>query len=66
MTPAALVGRPAELSRLDELIKGVSAVGACLVVSGEPGAGKSALLGEAFPPPPPRNSGRVLARAALA
>jgi DNA-binding CsgD family transcriptional regulator len=47
MTPAALVGRSAELSRVAELIKCVSAGGGCLVVSGDPGIGKSALLGEA-------------------
>jgi DNA-binding CsgD family transcriptional regulator len=47
MTPAALVGRSAELRRLTELIDGVSGGGGCLVVSGDPGIGKSALLGEA-------------------
>jgi DNA-binding CsgD family transcriptional regulator len=47
MTPAALVGRSAELRRLAELIDGASGGGGCLVVSGDPGIGKSALLGEA-------------------
>jgi predicted ATPase len=42
-----LVGRSAELRRLAELIDGVSGGGGCLVVSGDPGIGKSALLAEA-------------------
>jgi DNA-binding CsgD family transcriptional regulator len=47
MARAALVGRSAELRGLAELIDGVSGGGGCLVVSGDPGIGKSALLGEA-------------------
>ena len=43
----ALMGRSAELRRLAELIDGVSGGGGCLVVSGDPGVGKSALLAEA-------------------
>ena len=46
MAPAALVGRSAELRRLSGLIDEVSVGGGCLVVSGDPGIGKSALLGE--------------------
>ena len=42
-----LVGRSAELRRLAELIDGVSGGGRCLVVSGDPGLGKSALLAQA-------------------
>lgn len=47
MTSAALIGRSAELRRLAGLIGGVCGGGACLVVSGDPGIGKSALLDEA-------------------
>jgi DNA-binding CsgD family transcriptional regulator len=47
MTSTALVGRSAELRRLAGLIDGISGGGGCLVVSGDPGVGKSALLGEA-------------------
>ena len=43
----ALVGRERETRLLDDLISGINARGAALVVSGEAGIGKSALLAEA-------------------
>ena len=39
-----LVGRDVEAARVDAIIEGLPAGGAALVVSGEPGVGKSALL----------------------
>jgi predicted ATP-dependent serine protease len=39
-----LVGRDVEAARVDTLIEGLPEGGAALVVSGEPGVGKSALL----------------------
>lgn len=44
---AALVGREAELQRIDAFLKGISAVGAALLICGEPGVGKTALLAAA-------------------
>jgi len=43
----ALFGRSAELRTLAELVDGVTHGGGCLVISGGPGIGKSALLAEA-------------------
>ncbi|MCX4908937.1 LuxR family transcriptional regulator [Streptomyces sp. NBC_00878] len=43
----ALVGREADLRRIDSFLKGVSAVGGTLLISGEPGVGKTALLAAA-------------------
>src|SRR5262245_38929594 len=40
----ALVGRDAELARLDGLVAGIGRGGSALVVRGEAGIGKSALL----------------------
>jgi len=42
-----LVGRDAEAARVDAIIEGLPEGGAALVVSGEPGVGKSALLHDA-------------------
>ena len=39
-----LVGRDVEAARVDAIIQGLPDRGAALVVSGEPGVGKSALL----------------------
>jgi predicted ATP-dependent serine protease len=39
-----LVGRDVEAARVDAIIEGLPEGGAALVVSGEPGVGKSALL----------------------
>ena len=44
---APLVGRDAEVGLIDGLIEGVRARGAALVISGEPGIGKSALVATA-------------------
>jgi predicted ATPase len=41
-----LVGREADLAALDRMVSGVGNGGCALVVRGEPGAGKSALLAE--------------------
>ncbi len=41
---SALVGRDVEAARVDAIIEGLPERGAALVVSGEPGVGKSALL----------------------
>ena len=42
-----IIGREHELARLKELVDGVSARGAALLVRGEPGIGKSTLLAAA-------------------
>ena len=42
--PRPLIGRDRELSRLDGLVANVGVRGSALVISGEPGIGKSALL----------------------
>src|SRR4051794_4863912 len=48
MTPGdILVGRRDELRRLGELLDGITDRGAAVLVSGEPGIGKSALLAAA-------------------
>ena len=45
--PSPLVGRAAELAALRELVARAAVDGACLVLSGDPGIGKTALLDEA-------------------
>ena len=40
----ALIGRDDEVRRLDELVDGLGAGGGALVISGDAGIGKSALL----------------------
>ena len=45
--PHQLVGREAELAAVGDLLSSAKVEGACLVLSGEPGIGKTALLGEA-------------------
>src|ERR1700758_655124 len=47
VTRTSLVGREVELQLVDRLIDGVLERGGALVVSGEPGVGKSALLAAA-------------------
>ena len=44
MVDSQLVGRDIEVARVDAIIEGLPERGAALVVSGEPGVGKSALL----------------------
>jgi len=44
--PASLLGRHAEIAVLDDLLAGLPDRGAAMVVRGEPGVGKSALLDE--------------------
>src|SRR5262245_9309913 len=44
--PAELFGRKQELARIDDLLAGGAARGGSLLILGEPGIGKSALLGE--------------------
>src|SRR6266545_3555035 len=46
-TPTHLIGREAELGVLDQLVDAVSTRGAALVLLGEPGIGKSALIDHA-------------------
>ncbi|WP_413751965.1 ATP-binding protein [Streptomyces sp. R-74717] len=42
-----LVGREADLRRIDSFLAGTSAVGGTLLISGDPGVGKTALLAAA-------------------
>ncbi|MCX4538421.1 AAA family ATPase (plasmid) [Streptomyces sp. NBC_00841] len=42
--PELLIGREADLRRMDALLRGLPAAGSALVISGEPGVGKTALL----------------------
>ena len=46
-SPHSLVGREAELAAVRDLLSSAEVEGACLVLSGEPGIGKTALLDEA-------------------
>jgi hypothetical protein len=48
--PQGLVGRDAEIERLRSLVDAVSEAGSALVVLGDPGGGKSALLDVAKEP----------------
>ncbi|MGW1888304.1 AAA family ATPase [Streptomyces sp. NPDC001970] len=45
----ALVGREADLRRIDSFLERISAVGGTLLISGEPGVGKTALLAATAP-----------------